>query len=295
MEAKAGSLLIDWENSKKIHGNRLTSGLLLGAGLIICLLALFGFSGKFCLTEGCQIYRGYKLWGISLHHVGVAVFALGFYWLFKRSSAYTPYIRLCLWVETALLSFQTFYLPCSECLIIGLIWGLLGMLTLPRHRVMKVWVVLFLAASALLVKDLIKPWPVYGSQDAAMKIFFSPSCKHCRETILNLMAGGHREDDVAFFPVALEGDDAGRVARFQQELSESLNLWRAFQACWSSPQPCPLSLLDLLKLHLGLLRNKLTLARLGAKEVPIVLSKSVVFGGAGGGCSFADPQADCAN
>lgn len=273
---------------------KLTSGLLLAFGLAICLLALSGMSGKLCLTEGCQIYKGFKLWGVSLHHLGSVAFALGFYWLYRKGPMYSAYIRFCLWAESALLAFQAIYLPCSECLLIGLIWGLTGFLTIPRHRVMKVWSVLFLAAMSMLVKEMIKPWPVYGLQESAVKVFFSPSCKHCQETIVNLMAGGQRED-MAFFPVALDEDDPQRVAQFQQVLSGSLNLWRAFEACWKSPEPCSLSLSDWLTLRLGLIRNKMVLARMGAKEVPLILSKTVAFGGSGGGCSFGEVQENCAH
>ena len=281
---------------RKINDNvRLASGLLLALGLALCLLALTGLNSRLCLTEGCQIYRGYKLWGFSLHHVGGAAFALGLYWLYKRSPVYKDFIRLCLWVETALLAFQAIFMPCSECLFIGLVWGLVGFMTIPRHRVMNIWKVLFLVAMAMLLKDLIKPWPVYGGQDSAVKVFFSPSCDHCRETILNLMAGGFQGEDVAFYPVALEGDDPQRVARFLQVLSDSLNLWQAFQACWGAFEPCSLGLSDWLNLRLVLLRNKMILARMGAKEVPLVLSKAMAWGGTGGGCSFGEKQADCAH
>ena len=126
-----------------------------------------------------------------------------------------------------------------------------------------------------------------------MKVFFSPSCDHCLETILNLMAGGFQGEDVAFYPVALEGDDPQRVARFRQVLSDRLNLWQAFQACWGAPEPCSLGLSDWFKLHFGLLRNKMTLARMGAKEVPLVLSKAMAWGWTGGGCSFGDKKEDC--
>jgi hypothetical protein len=37
------------------------------------------------------------------------------------------------------------------------------------------------------------------------------------------------------------------------------------------------------------------LARMGAKEVPLVLSKAMAWGGTGGGCSFGEKQADCAH
>jgi hypothetical protein len=176
----------------------------------------------------------------------------------------------------------------------GLLWGLVGLLTIPRERVMKVWAVLFLAAIAMLAKDLIKPWPVYGGQDSAVKVFFSPSCKHCRETVENLMAGGFQGEDVAFFPVALEGEDPQRVARFQHVMGDTLNLSLAFQACWGDPEPCSLGILGCLKLHLGLIRNKMVLARMGADEVPLVLSKAMAWGGAGGGgCSFGEKE-NCA-
>jgi hypothetical protein len=37
----------------------------------------------------------------------------------------------------------------------------------------------------------------------------------------------------------------------------------------------------------------MTLARIGAKEVPLVLSKAMAWTGTGGGCSFGDKKEDC--
>ena len=277
---------------EEMLNRRLASGLLLGAGVVLCLLAASGLSAKLCLNEGCQVYRGYKLWGFSLHHVGGAAFALGLFWLYQRSPVYADFIRLCLWGETALLAFQAVYLPCSECLLVGFLWGLVGLLTIPRELVVKLWAVLFLAAVAMMAKELIKPWPVYGGQDAAVKVFFSPSCPHCRETIDNLMAGIQGED-VAFYPVALEEKDCQRVAQFQQTFGASLNLWRALQACWEDPKPCALGFWEWLRLRLGLMRNQLVLARMGVRQVPLVLSNAVAWGGMGGGCSAGETPANC--
>ena len=278
---------------EEMLNRRLASGLLLGAGVVLCLLAASGLSAKLCLNEGCQVYRGYKLWGFSLHHVGGAAFALGLFWLYQRSPVYADFIRLCLWGETALLAFQAVYLPCSECLLVGFLWGLVGLLTIPRELVVKLWAVLFLAAVAMMAKELIKPWPVYGGQDAAVKVFFSPSCPHCRETIDNLMAGGIQGEDVAFYPVALEDKDCQRVAQFQQTFGASLNLWRALQACWEDPKPCALGFWEWLRLRLGLMRNQLVLARMGVRQVPLVLSNAVAWGGTGGGCSAGETPANC--
>jgi hypothetical protein len=261
---------------------RLVSAVLLLAGLGLCLGSALGFTGALCLTEGCKLYQGYSFLGLSLHIWGAAAFGAGLLLLLcavGRVSLYRRFLHLCLWAEIVLLAWQVVYLPCSECLLVGLVWGLLALVEFKDRRVFKVWSVVFLVALVLMGKGMLNPWPVYGSADAGVKVYFSPSCPSCREEIDKLLAGGEAGlDRVTFYPVALKSSDYERVEAFQNVLRLTLNLEQAFQACWTETVPAPSNLRDRLAVRLGLLRNRLVLARMGLSKVPVVVSGSAVSG-----------------
>jgi hypothetical protein len=278
-------------------GSRVISALLLLAGMVLCLAASYGFTEALCITEGCRIYQGYSFLGFSLHAWGAAAFGVGLILLRCNMPVYRRFLHLCLWAEIVLLSIQAVYLPCSECLLVGLIWGLLALLEIRERVSVKIWSAVFLAALVFLGKDLLHPWPVYGRADAAMQVYFSPSCKACRGEIEKLLTGGEAgREQVAFIPVALEADDCQRVYSLQHVLNQTLNLDQAFQACWSKDVQISMGWRDWLAVDLGLIRNRLILARMGARKVPFVVSGSVapVSTAATEECGLFDGK-DCAD
>jgi len=283
--------------------SRAVSGLLLLAGLLLCVGSALGLTKALCITKGCELYQGYGFLGLSLHIWGAAAFGTGLILLLcplGRLSAYQRFLHICLWAEIILLTVQVIYLPCSECLLVGLIWGLLALLEMRERVSVKVWSVVFLAALVLMGKDLLHPWPVYGGTGAAVQVYFSPSCPGCKSEINKLLASGEVAlGRVAFFPVALKSGDYERVEAFQNVLKYTLDIPQAFQVCWTETVHAPSGWHDWLTVRLGMMRNRMVLARMGVNKIPLVVSRSagVITGaqaGEGGECGL-DEGKDCAD
>jgi hypothetical protein len=284
-------------NKALCFDTRPVSGMLLLFGLLLCLGSAFGLTKSLCLTEGCQLYQGYGFLGLSLHIWGAAAFGAALVLLIYRPEFYRRFLHFCLWAEIILLVWQVIYLPCSECLLVGLIWGLLALLEMRERISVKIWSAVFLMALALLGKDLLHPWPVYGRADAEVKVYFSPSCKACRGEIEKLLAGEETNlNRVAFFPVALKADDYDRVEIFQSVLNQTLSLDQAFQACWSGAVHAPLGWPNSVMVRFGLMRNRMILSRMGVNKIPLVVSGSVATrsGLPEGDCRFEGGK-DCAD
>lgn len=49
------------------------------------------------------------------------------------------FLHVCSWVEIVLLARQVVYLSCSECLLVGLVWGLLALLEIRNRLSVKIW------------------------------------------------------------------------------------------------------------------------------------------------------------
>lgn len=280
--------------------SRLVSAFLLLAGLVLCLSSAFGLTKALCITKGCELYQGYGFLGLSLYTWGAVAFGAGLILLLcplGRVSAYRRFLFFCLWAEIILLAWQVIYLPCSECLLVGLIWGLLALLEMRKRVSVKIWSAVFLVALVLLGKDLLHPWSVYGPSDAVMKIYFSPSCPGCQREIEKLLAAGEVNlGQVAFIPVALKAGDYERVEIFQWVLNQTLNLDRAFQASWSRAVHASLGWREWLTVRLGMIRNRMVLVRMGINKIPLVVSGAVAVGpgATAGECGFEEGK-DCAD
>ncbi len=269
------------------------SALLLLAGLLLCLGSAFGLTKALCITRGCELYQGYGFLGLSLHIWGAVAFGTGLILLIYGMRLFRPFLYLCLWAEIVLLAVQVVYLPCSECLLVGLVWGLLALLEIRERIPVKIWSVVFLFALVLMGKDLVHPWPVYGQSGSVMKVYFSPSCPGCQKEIEKLLdAGEVNLSQVAFMPVALKAADYKRVETFQAVLDQTLDLDRAFQASWSPRVHASVGWQKWLTVRLGMLRNRMVLARMGVNKIPLVVSGAVAVSSGSRssktdeGCSF---------
>lgn len=272
-----------------ILGSRSASAMLLVAGLVFCLGSTFGITKALCVTEGCKIYQNYSILGLSFHVWGAAAFGTALVLLVRRSAYYRWFIYFCLWAEITLLAYQIIYLPCSECLLVGLLWGLLAFIEIRKQLSLMVWSGLFLAALVLMAKELIVPWPVYGNMEAPVKIFFSPTCEACRDEIGKLLASGRISwDQVALCPVALNDTDCERVYSMKCVFDRTLNLDQAFQVCWSGDAQISLNWQEWLRFKYFLIKNRLYLARLGTEKIPVVISGSVALDEPSGDCNLLD-------
>lgn len=256
------------------------------AGAFFCVLAALGLAEAICVTEGCSVFRGTTVLGIDLYWLGAAYFlALAVLIYLSRargrlSTALKAAILAGLVIDGFLLAIQAVTAPCASCLVVA---GLLGLtaLLLPsrqmlRGKVMAVWAVLFVAALSGIFRDQLSPVPAYGRSDAAIKVFFSPSCPACRRVVYDLAERTELQSDLALYAVAKNESDLAGIQRFHEQMAVSGDLAKALGACFNPAEEpaAPPTWSELLAIRTASLRNKSFLARSGASSVPFVSSSA---------------------
>ena len=254
-------------------------------GLALCLLNAAGME-LFCLTEGCALYAGYSLFGLSFYVYG----AIGFGVIVLLAVAVRKIPRIApllggiilaaLFFDLLFLGWQLLYWPCSSCLVVALLLG--GTAAgfwrsyplLCRHLfkgVVLVWLVLFIPSAVAAGKEvLLTPWALYGLPDASVRVFFSPTCPACT-TEVNKLLQSPEVARMAFYPIAKDDRDLRLLAALLQEgVEQPANLGRLFGSDMKEATSLPLSL------RLRLAKNKMTLAQHGAQTIPFILSTTVL-------------------
>jgi hypothetical protein len=249
------------------------------AGFLFCLLSALGLTDTLCLTQGCEVYKGYTVAGISLYWIGAAVFLiLGVMSLWPGTYGLLAILTVLVLVgDFAFLIIQFLFWPCTNCLIVAVFigsfaWCLAGQVKAGLRILCSVWLLLFSANLLLLAKDSIQPWPVLGKNNAEIQVFFSPTCPACRQVVENLL---HRPDLVphaVFYPLAKNADDHERIKLLSRNLTQGMPPWQAFAIHWQ--KLIPFDKLDHdWNLTLNLWRNQLHLAKKGAVQVPLIISQ----------------------
>lgn len=247
---------------------------LLAAGLSLCLAAAVGLTGPLCLTRGCELYQDFAVLGISMHLWGALAFGGALVVKLLGLSFYRPYILACLWGEIILLVWQVLSAPCSECLLVGLIWGAVAWLAVRAPVTQGVWAGLWATSLVVILLESAAPWPLYGRPDAAMKIFFSPGCEACQVELAKLAeAGPEVLANVALYPIARQEAEVAAVRRMAVALQQTGNLWLALLQ--GTPRKGEATWLSDMGLRLRLWSNKLHLGRMGVTRVPVALSYSL--------------------
>ncbi|MFO7594744.1 MAG: vitamin K epoxide reductase family protein [Desulfocurvibacter africanus] len=256
------------------------------AGAAFCILTALGLTEALCVTEGCSVFRGAKLLGIDLYWLGAAYFlTLTALLAFQRprgqlSWALKVALLAGLVIDSALLGVQAVTAPCVNCLVVASLLGVTAVLLLRKQpllaKVTAIWAVLFVAALAGVFRDQLSPVPAYGSADAAIKVFFSPSCPACRLVVQDLTQQPDLQGDLALYAVAKDDGDLAGIHRFHEEMLRSGDLSKALETCFSpageaGPQP---SWSQTLAIKAASLRNKSFLARSGASSVPFVFTSA---------------------
>lgn len=252
------------------------------AGSLFCLLSALGITDTLCLTHGCEVYRGYTVAGISLYWVGVAVFlVLGLMSSWSRSCRLLAiFTGLALVGDFVFLIIQLLLWPCTSCLVVAALLGSFAW-CLARHvnsglRILCfVWMVLFSANLLFLARDSIPPWPVMGKKNAEIQVFFSPTCPACRQVVEILL---HRSDllpDIAFYPLAKDDNDIGRIRLLNENLSKGMLPSEAFAVHW---QRIPHEDTRTRDWHIAfnLWRNQIFFAKKGATQVPLIISPAPI-------------------
>lgn len=254
-------------------------------GLALCLLNASG-AEVFCVTEGCAIYAGYSLFGLSFYALGAGGFAVIL--LLALGARKSESARALLYgallvglvLDMLLLVWQLLYWPCSSCLVVAILLGSAGIGFMIRFGYLRrgllkgallVWLVLLIPSGVSVGKEVLAaPWPIYAASGADIEVFFSPTCPACSSEVAKLLNSAEA-DRLAFYPVAKNERDVRLVATFmQQGMSGAQDLEKLFHS-----EPAP-NTHPSFELRWRLARNKMVLARYGAKTIPFIVSPTVV-------------------
>ena len=275
-------------------------------GLAFCVANLFG-ANLLCVTEGCTIYHGYRVFGLNLYALGAAGFLAmlvlvplcavleesGFdrspregWWSYRRMVALLELTIVCgLLIEMALLAYQWLFWACSSCLVAALLFGLtvlLAMLSFRELQRTSLWCLgglwLILAASVTLMvarETLLRPWSLTGDSGAA-QVYFSPTCPSCREVVLELLDKvPEAEKRMAFIPVSKNAEDDRRLAAAFPLLRQGGDAVAVLRGLFEDPTPGDMKLAPPDRLRLWI--NKSTLASRGFTKVPQILSSAPIL------------------
>jgi hypothetical protein len=249
------------------------------AGFLFCLLSVLGITDAFCLTQGCEVYEGYTVAGISLYWIGALVFMiLGLMSLWPGAYGLLAILTgLVLVGDFVFLIIQFLMWPCTNCLVVAALlgsfaWCLAGHVKSGLRILCMVWLLLFSANIFLLAKDSIPPWPVLGKNNAEIQVFFSPTCPACRQVVENFLRDPDLAPYVAFYPLAKDDDDLQRINLLVRNLRQGMPAAKAFAIHWQMLLPQD-SLNRNRNLVFNLWRNQLHLAKKGATQVPLIISR----------------------
>lgn len=248
-------------------------------GAVFCYLNATG-AKLFCVTQGCRIYSGYGLFGISFYVYGLAGFLLilllGLLHPRARTSFWLPAVlALALVLDILFLFYQYFFWPCVSCLVAGalIVLSALSALLLLRVRgrtllwiLVVAWSILGSYVGLAAVKEAaFTPWAIAGDPEAPVKVFFSPVCPACREAVTRILEDPALAAQTAFFPVAKNSEDEARIAAFLQKNEKEPSLAGLFDEAPAAP---PLTSAQKWRLQV----NKMALSRMGVSSVPLVIA-----------------------
>ncbi|MFH7319216.1 hypothetical protein ACHHRT_01250 [Desulfurivibrio sp. D14AmB] len=259
------------------------------AGLVFSLLSALGLTDGFCVTEGCRLFRGTTFLGIDLYWFGAFFFGVAMVLIARQLKSQREQFRhrssslLLLWlsagllVSAFLLGMQALTIPCINCLIIAGLLGTTAWLLRPDSKtltvILLIWALTLVAALSGLGRQQFEPVPAFGSNDAAVKLFFSPSCPSCLERLRELAQREELHPRLALYPLALNRSDLPVILRFHQELAASGSLAAAVETLsWSEPERPTLG--ELWQIRQISFRNRAFLAGIGARTVPYLLTSS---------------------
>ena len=187
-----------------------------------------------------SLYQDLVIGGLSMWWIGTAAFGvLACLALLGAVPAGHFLAGLTLLGDIFLLLLMALTSPCVSCLVVACFFALTYWLfrralhrddRRPQERslLLCAWLVLFVVNAGQVVRMQGEVWSISENSDqATVRMFFSPSCSACREGI-GILSGSV---DVAFCPVAENDADVARVERMLLLLEEGKTLKEAVAAC----------------------------------------------------------------
>ena len=172
--------------------------------------------------------------------------------------------------------------PCVSCLIVACFFAMIyagfrqaaqrSRSGLPadkpgRSLLLTLWALLFIVNAGTALRTQADVWAITdNSNEASVRMFFSPSCPSCQEGIALL--SGHV--DVAFYPLAENEADIHTVARMLRLMDNGASLSEALTKAKDIAAPTGMAATapDMLLLRLRMLRNKAHVFMAGSQTVP---------------------------
>ena len=259
-----------------ISGGALAAALL---GMLFCIWTALGNEVAFCVTAGCSLYQDLVIGGLSMWWIGTAAFGvLACLALLGAVPAGHFLAGLTLLGDIFLLLLMALTSPCVSCLVVACFFALTYWLfrralhrddRRPQERslLLCAWLVLFVVNAGQVVRMQGEVWSISENSDqATVRMFFSPSCSACREGI-GILSGSV---GVAFCPVAENDAEGARVERMLLLLEEGKTRKEAVAACQNVEEPGPWAFLHPGQwgLRLRLQRNRAHIFNAGSRTVP---------------------------
>ncbi len=251
-------------------------------GAAFCVTAALGGAETLCVTEGCNLTHNVSLFGVSLWWFGTFGFlALALLLALRQAKLALAVSALGVAADCLLLCWMALSLPCINCMIAGALFALVLFcqilaqepafpLRKAGNSLLLVWLLLFSPCAFSATSEIIaQPWPILGSPDAPVRLFFSPTCPACREAVQTTLKND--SSFIAFIPIAEHDGDEALIQELRNRLLASKNpaasLRRFFNEIDSiKPQRPPR-----LDLRFRLYRNKMALYRYNADKVPVTV------------------------
>lgn len=250
-------------------------------GILFCLY-LSSEDGKFlCVTSGCALNKTFSIAGISAWLIGAAAFAAyAVCGLVLGRKAARPLATAFLVGDSLFLLLMGMTLPCVPCLIAGSLFALLFAATgdADKYRAgrsgltpaLGIWGILFLLNLLLVFKEFTAPAPMFGSPDAPIKIYFSPSCPACRDAVRRYGKEA-RSGTAALYPVAEDDRDMLIIESMQNEAARGSSPETALADAMARPAESMPFRFRTLALYWRLWANKAVTFSLGNGQVPLII------------------------
>ncbi|MDR1243157.1 MAG: hypothetical protein LBM00_10330 [Deltaproteobacteria bacterium] len=241
-----------------------------------------------CVTSGCAVVENERIAGISPWWVADALFFLMALFAVLRLRVAAHFIAaLFLAGDCVFLALMLFLAPCASCLVLALLLFCAfvflsaknaGFLVKTRRffhvALSLIWLFLFVMNLGPVVGDVAGSKLLYGSPEAEIDLYFSPTCPACLEA-LRFFA-----ESANFYAVAENDEDIAILADLTRRLTEGQSLEGAMESISSmratGTYAAPaLTLMQELPLRFAVMRNKAGISRLGFTTVPVILFRGL--------------------
>lgn len=186
-----------------------------------------------CVSAGCTLYQNFTVNGYSLWWGGVGIFSVLALLAASGHGGLGRWLSgLAVLLDCALLGIMVLTLPCMACmgaaLLLALSYAAFRAASLERRHahslrhaspLLLLWGLLFIPNVGGLVRGEVQPWAIQApaiEDEAAARVFFSPSCSACRQLVMGMSEAEARK--LIWCPVAEEERDLAIILNMKRRM-----------------------------------------------------------------------------